>query len=194
MFLYRKSQFLPPEVCNTFIELFESSESKTEGVLYNSIEGNIPGGKKSTDLTFNPSYLEDNVWGPLLQPFIKALNVEKHNYFSRYEHALSNLDPFEISTYFNLQKYNPNEGFFAWHCERASIEFSNRVLVWMVYLNTITDRGETEFYYQHHFEPAEQGKLIIWPSDWTYLHRGVSSPTQTKYILTGWFTHVKPNQ
>jgi len=25
-----------------------------------------------------------------------------------------------------------------------------------------------------------------------YLHRGIPSSTQTKYILTGWFTHFNP--
>jgi hypothetical protein len=61
----------------------------------------------------------------------------------------------------------------------------------MIYLNTVKDRGETEFYYQHHFESAVEGKLVIWPSDWTHLHRGVPSPTETKYVLTGWFNHIK---
>jgi hypothetical protein len=63
----------------------------------------------------------------------------------------------------------------------------------MIYLNTITDKGETEFYYQHHSEPAVACKLIILPSDWTYLHRGVVSPSQTKYILTGWFNMLNKN-
>ena len=72
--------------------------------------------------------------------------------------------------------------------------YSDRVLVWMIYLNDVTDRGETEFYFQHHFERPEEGKLVIWPADWTYTHRGIASPTQTKYILTGWFTHYKEEQ
>jgi hypothetical protein len=63
----------------------------------------------------------------------------------------------------------------------------------MVYLNTLTDRGETEFFYQNHFEEPKEGKLVIWPSDWTHLHRGVPSLTQTKYILTGWCSHY-PNE
>ena len=46
-----------------------------------------------------------------------------------------------------------------------------------------------QFLYQHHFEEPKEGKLVIWPSDWTHLHRGIPSLTQTKYILTGWFTH-----
>jgi hypothetical protein len=99
------------------------------------------------------------------------------------------MDPIDLYTYFNIQKYEPNEGFYGWHCERAGVKHSDRLLVWMIYLNTVTDRGETEFFYQQHFEEPERGKLVIWPSDWTHLHRGVPSPTQTKYILTGWFTH-----
>jgi hypothetical protein len=107
---------------------------------------------------------------------------------------MSKMDPCEISPLFNMQKYEPTEGFFGWHCERATIKYSRRLLVWAIYLNTVTDRGETEFYYQHHFESAVEGKLIIWPSDWMYLHRGVPSPTQTKYILTGWFNQLdRPN-
>jgi hypothetical protein len=104
---------------------------------------------------------------------------------------MSKMDPIDLYTYFNMQKYEPNEGFFGWHCERAGIKHSDRLLVWMVYLNTLTDRGETEFFYQQHFERPERGKLVIWPSDWSHLHRGVPSPTETKYILTGWFTHIK---
>jgi hypothetical protein len=60
----------------------------------------------------------------------------------------------------------------------------------MVYLNTVNDGGHTEFYYQNHFEDPVQGKLVIWPSDWTHLHRGIVSETETKYILTGWFDHI----
>jgi hypothetical protein len=59
----------------------------------------------------------------------------------------------------------------------------------MVYLNTVDDQGGTQFYYQNHIEKPEQGKLLIWPSDWTHLHRGVASPTEKKYIFTGWYTH-----
>ncbi len=67
----------------------------------------------------------------------------------------------------------------------------NRLRPEMVKSNDMTDRGETEFLYQHHFEEPKQGKLVIWPSDWMYTHRGVSSPTQTKYILTGWFNMLE---
>jgi len=33
-----------------------------------------------------------------------------------------------------------------------------------------------------------KGLTLIWPADWTHHHRGVVSPTQEKYIITGWFS------
>ena len=34
---------------------------------------------------------------------------------------------------------------------------------------------------------AKKGLTLVWPSDWTFMHRGVPSPTQEKRIMTGWF-------
>ena len=38
------------------------------------------------------------------------------------------------------------------------------------------------------------GKILCWPCDWTHTHRGIVSPTETKYILTGWFSFVNPKK
>lgn len=193
MFLYSKEKAISSELCKAFIDTFETSDLKRPGFLYSAGEYSSAGGKKSTDITFNPSHLQHPHWGPVLSEFIPIIEKGQADYMDRHALAMSKLDPLSISSEFNIQKYDPEEGFFEWHCERASIEYGNRFLVWMVYLNTVTDRGETEFYYQHHFESAVEGKLVIWPSDWMYLHRGVPSPTQTKYILTGWFNQIPIN-
>jgi len=189
MFIYRKEGALSPELCNSFIESFEASDEKKPGVLYGPEGQSSTSGKKSTDLTFHPGYLEDKTWGPLLNQLVPIIENAQSFYVSRYFDAFQKLDPFRIDSHFNMQRYLPNEGFSGWHCERAGLKHSNRILVWMVYLNDVTDGGETEFFYQKHWEEPKQGKLLIWPSDWLYLHRGVSSPTQTKYVLTGWFVH-----
>ncbi len=189
MFIYRKEGALSPELCNSFIESFEASDEKKPGVLYGPEGQSSTSGKKSTDLTFHPGYLEDKTWGPLLNQLVPIIENAQSFYVNRYSDAFQKLDPFRIDSHFNMQRYLPNEGFSGWHCERAGLKHSNRILVWMVYLNDVTDGGETEFFYQKHWEESKQGKLLIWPSDWPYLHRGVSSPTQTKYVLTGWFVH-----
>tara|TARA_B110000858_G_scaffold197429_1_gene259014 strand:+ start:969 stop:1580 length:612 start_codon:yes stop_codon:yes gene_type:complete len=194
MFLYRKEDALSPQLCNSFIESFESSDEKQPGILYGPGGDSSDSGKKSTDITFHPGYLQHNIWGQLLKPLIPVVENALDDYLNRHLTAMGKMDAFGISPHFNMQRYLPGEGFSSWHCERAGLKHSNRVLVWMVYLNNLTDRGETEFLYQQHFEKPIQGKLVIWPSDWTYMHRGVSSPSQTKYILTGWFTHFHPLQ
>lgn len=188
MFLYRKEKALSSQLCKAFINTFEASDEKRPGVLYGPDGSSSADSKKSTDITFDPRYLQHPNWGPLLGDLVTILEKGQRDYIDRHSLAFSKLDPLQISPLFNMQRYQPGEGFHGWHCERASNKYSNRTLVWAIYLNTVTDRGETEFYYQHHFESAEEGKLVIWPSDWMYLHRGVPSPTQTKYILTGWFT------
>ena len=62
----------------------------------------------------------------------------------------------------------------------------NRVLAWMFYLNDVTDKGGTRFPQQNITLKARAGDLYIWPSYFTHSHHGVASPTQVKYIATGW--------
>ena len=37
---------------------------------------------------------------------------------------------------------------------------------------------------------AEEGKIVIWPAGWTHMHRGIASPTEHKWIITGWLNSV----
>ena len=190
-FIYTKNNALSANVCLNLIKAFEESDLKQPGVLYGPEGISSDSDKKSTDITFDPSFMNKEPWALMLEDVIVSVKNGVLDYLNRHSTAMSKMDPIDLYTYFNMQKYEPNEGFFGWHCERAGIKHSDRLLVWMVYLNTLTDRGETEFFYQQHFERPERGKLVIWPSDWSHLHRGVPSPTETKYILTGWFTHIK---
>ena len=61
-----------------------------------------------------------------------------------------------------------------------------RVLVFMTYLNDVPDGG-TMFKYQDLIVPAKKGLTLIWPTDFTHTHRGIPSPTQEKWIATGWY-------
>ena len=57
----------------------------------------------------------------------------------------------------------------------------------MLYLNTVNDKGGTEFPFQNKIFFAKKGRLIIWPAEFTHPHKGIISPTEEKYIVTGWF-------
>lgn len=190
MFLYTKPQALSSEICKNFIHAFEMSKDRQhKGTVYREdVEQNLKV-KDSSDITFTPLDLQDDIWGKLLLSAVHTIEKGIEDYIIRFQKGLTQVHPFNISHTFNMQRYNPSQAFHGYHCERGSLNTLDRILVWMIYLNNVIDGGETEFYYQHHFERPEEGKLVIWPSDWTYLHRGIPSPTQTKYILTGWFTH-----
>ena len=137
MFIFRKEKALSDSLCDSFIQTFESCPDhyKHRGVVSSDRKGihEDNGIKISTDITFNPTHIEDYFWGDLLKELINALEKSKEDYISRYHVAFGNIDPFQISPAFNMQKYEPGEAYYAYHCERAGIKHSNRILVWMVY-------------------------------------------------------------
>ena len=98
---------------------------------------------------------------------------------------LLNLNRWSMIKQYNLQKYNPNEGYYALHCEVCGLKTSNRILAWMFYLNTVKDGG-TYFDNYDLTMDAVEGRLVIWPAYWTHFHKGIVSKTETKYIATGW--------
>lgn len=85
----------------------------------------------------------------------------------------------------NIQFYKPFGGFKVWHYENSTVESSKRKLVYMLYLNNVKNGG-TEWKYQNFKTEAVKGNLVIWPTSFTHIHRGIISD-QEKYIATGWF-------
>jgi len=100
--------------------------------------------------------------------------------------------PWQVGTTMNIQKYEPGEGFFNWHCERTlpMQETVDRALVFMTYLNDVPNGG-TKFFHQNIVTPARKGLTLIWPVDWTHVHTGQISETSEKYIITGWVHYIR---
>ena len=191
-FIYRRENALSKSLCKSFIDTFElDTENQTKGVVRRGDKIGPYKGKTSTDISFTPNDLNRPRWKFLLTELINALELGKRDYTQYFYRGMEMLDPWEINHCFNMQRYLPGEGYSDYHCERAGLATYNRMGVWMIYLNDVYDRGWTEFYYQQHFEKAEAGKLVIWPTDFTHLHRGIISHTETKYVLTGWYSFVE---
>jgi hypothetical protein len=183
--LYSQPNVFSKELCEQFINSFEQSQLKKD------CDSRLDDGtihKKSTDIYFQNTiqsewYInEKELWFSLMEELNQILNKKLNEYYDLYP-ELNGLPPIETRK-FNMQKYNPGEGFARWHFENNN--GLQRILVWMIYLNDVDDGG-TEFKYQNHLEKAEQGKLLIWPAEWIFTHKGQISNTTTKYILTGWF-------
>ena len=94
-----------------------------------------------------------------------------------------------VNPIFNIQHYAPGEGFKRWHCDWTisdeATEPVHRVLAWILYCNDVDNAG-TEFHWQEHHEPAERGKLVIFPAGPSHIHRGRVNADDSKLIATGW--------
>ena len=121
-----------------------------------------------------------------------ALNKYTPLYRDTYP-TVDGIECWNVDDHYNIQKYDPGGGYPMSHCENAG---SNpeimRMMAWMIYLNTVTDKGGTYFSSYNKTIRAKEGRLVIWPAYFTHFHKGVVSKTQTKYIATGWynFTNV----
>jgi hypothetical protein len=179
------------EICDKLIATFNRSTEKIVGQT--SIDGKpaeSPQIKDSIDLS-----ITDYSRYPEIVEYIKCLDDSIKKYIEKYSFC-NWYSPWNIIESINIQHYKPGGGYKAWHTERTSSHpiNSSRHLVFMTYLNDVTDAGETEFYYQNLKIQPRKGLTVIWPADWTHTHRGIPSMTQEKYIITGWLNYVSSNQ
>lgn len=96
-------------------------------------------------------------------------------------------------THMKMQRTNPGGGYHMWHAEQGNGEHVSRVLVYMLYLNTLTpeEAGETEFLYQQRRISPIENTMVIWPATYTHVHRGNTVfGSNSKYIVTGWFHYT----
>jgi hypothetical protein len=183
-------------ICDDLIDFFHNSdygkEKQYKGHFYDD-DGETKyydlNKKKSTDLDLDPSLFLNPEY-PVIKNYIWELERICKLYGKDYPYSANKVDPWSILEDPKIQYYKPNEGYYIPHCERSGASYPSayRHLVFMTYLNTVTDQGGTEFLHQKKTTTAVKGKTVIWPADWTHVHRGVPSPTQEKYIATGWFS------
>ena len=175
-------------ICDDLIAHWKDSE-KFPGMKYSST-GVVSVDKEEKD-SLDVGISRDNnpeVANRYIQQLQQAVNsyIELFPFCNRY-------GPWSVVDKITIQYYPPGGGYKIWHCERGSSlqPMTTRHLVFMTYLNDVTDAGETEFFHQNLKITPKKGLTVIWPADWTYTHRGIPSMTQEKYIITGWFNYIE---
>lgn len=170
-------------LCNDIIYWFENHNNKYPGHVCNDNTRFVDESyKKSIDMTCDLTDL-------ISQRYEKEIQKVVDMYVKKYP-MCAETARWEIEN-FNIQKYELGGAYFNWHSERTGPGIvSNRHLAFMTYLNDVHDQGETEFLHQKIKIKPKKGLTLIWPADWTHYHRGVPSPTEIKYIVTGWFSFV----
>ncbi len=195
------------EICDEMVRRFESDDRKVSGI--SGIYGpnyTGPTSKISTDLGI--SLLEDwrdmdgrifDILSPYISKYVKMLKDQF------YYEELSHIKDLG----YQIQRTYPG-GYFDWHCDHdiqplvdqlirhddggALICSRERIATYILYLNDrleySNDDGTTEFKFgeEHKFIKAEKGKLLMFPANVLYPHRGVPLQNGVKYLMTGWVT------
>jgi hypothetical protein len=182
--------YIDPSICDAIIAEFNSSPKQ---------KGTVGFGEKTYVDVEIKSCLEVPLWNinNTIEGDYTFMHLQQcvEEYCKKYSFAVG-ITRWNILECPNIQYYPPNGGFYKWHCERNTYKHPavNRHLVFMTYLNDVTDDGETEFYYQQIKIKPEKGLTLIWPADWTFTHRGIPSSSQDKYIVTGWYNFTPDNE
>jgi|TARA_Y100000015_G_scaffold19413_1_gene18841 hypothetical protein len=190
-FIYQK-KLLSADECKSIITFFNSNKK----LHYSGITatGVNPNAKVSTDF---PGFFKDSdgkYENEVSELIASKLKIAVEEYKQKYP-ELDDIHSWSLLNGFNIQRYYPTEGYFAAHAENDGENATkNRVLVWMIYLNTLNFGGGTKFPYYKKTIKAEQGKVVLWPAYWTHLHHGVVHNFKTKYIATGWYSFDEINK
>lgn len=160
--------------CNYLISFFDNNEQL-------AVQGSVGNIEKLDDLEIPISIFSS--------PFLKKNILEAFDkYKTIFPLLQTNHNNWEVDDIAYLMRYEPKAHYSYIHCE--SDGSPNRILAWMLYLNTIKIGGGTEFIHQNTILIPQSGSLYIWPADWTYMHRGVPAPHERKYIITGWASNI----
>ena len=172
--------YIDHNTCDQLIDIHKTSKFQHQGAFGESQEKLRfdKGIKDSTDVPLSPDSIP--------QGYVDKLFMCAKMYMDKYRYC--DLGEFGLYENSQIQHYPPGGGYKEWHMEKGGVSWPivTRHLVFMTYLNDINDGGGTEFLYQGLTTKAEKGLTLIWPPEWTFTHRSQISPTQEKYIITGW--------
>lgn len=185
---------LSEKFCNIIIEQFEKSDKKTPGAV--GIPGRINEKiKKSTDLCLEDVKNDTPIWNDIDKVLSKKLTDAINQYQKHIIEKFPDHLPLEswagfldhmTDTGYQVQRTDPG-GFYIWHHDFSTHGDEARYLTFIWYLNTLEkdQGGNTEIIDDIKIRP-ETGKLIIFPSCWTTVHRGGVLKYGKKYLVTGW--------
>lgn len=181
--------YFSPDYCNALIEYHTWCSKNNKS--YGRSETNIV--KDDESINLNPMDIEEiNFTFPNIQGFIGEFNSKFWDEcYKDYRAKYSTLDQYDQHTIYTykIQKTLPGGGYHIWHCEDGSKQMMSRLGVYILYLNDVEEGGETEFLYYSKRIAPKQGRLLIFPPNYPWTHRGNPPLSGVKYIMTGWIEY-----
>lgn len=179
--------------CKSLMYKLEEAVKNGESYQGMSGDGGVNTYKKSTDyniLEHDKHKLMSDIVMNRFNHYLSNEYLENFPHIDEfYHHRLVN----DKSSYplLQIQKYDKGSGHYnAWHVEQEDLGTSNRLFVFILYLNDVEEGGETGFLFKEGDDffkvKPKTGTLIIHPASWPFIHKGYMPLSSDKYILTTW--------
>ena len=189
-FIGRFDNAFSPDFCQQAIEYFDRMEELGFGRSRQIIE-NVPAHLKDT-IAFNTSRAVSHgindigiIGVPAIQDHFLAVTWACYQIYQTRYSALQTQHPQGIYE-LKIQKTLIGGGFHVWHWEQEGRKDCSRLMNVQLFLNDVKEGGETEFLYLNKVERSEQGKLLIYPGNYTHTHRGNPPRSNSKYLINAW--------
>ena len=173
-----------PEFCAALIEKYEQDSRALPGLI---------GPERATDTEIRDSM---NIEMHLYPDWKKEVDELRAMVYSRLPEYIDDIhvgktksmwkDGYDMT--YTMMKYVPG-GHYSWHNDFNFDDQTGlggcRTVTWLFYLNDVEEGGETEFKWGRKIKP-ETGKLVLFPSCMTMVHRGNPVVSGSKYLVVGW--------
>ncbi len=192
--------FLDDEKCANLINLIENSNQKhfgfTADLLYsNKSLDELFIGKKTIDMDLNDFLVDTNTTD---KNILDKINKEKQsfiNFNNHIKYKLNNIARIFKNFYLwsgnnhetsdiTLTKYFKETGGYSYHNDYIFGNTKTRLMSFVIYLNNVYNGGETKFLHQNKKVKPLTGRLLIFPPTHNYIHIGLPSISNEKYIIT----------
>jgi len=183
--IYECDDVFPVDFCNRVIDKFEKSDLKFKGTTSIRFDNPI---KKSTDMRIHdePEWVEEEKY---FNDMIRKAMKKYENFILKMDvddRVKKNITEALMKTYIHppqIQRTEPGQ-FYHWHHDE-SVPPNWKMFTYIIYLNNVEkdSGGTTEFSCGKTVQP-KAGKIIFFPSTWTYFHRGKTLEKGVKYIAT----------
>lgn len=171
---------LTPELCSQIVELFEldSQRHHVEGDRY--VELDIF--KKSVNsIRWSPKNALLDRWKELTDQIVPVVNQLTADYRLRWD-ARGLLPNDYAMEGIRVKCYRPNVHEFRMHVDQANRDSACRFIACLFYLND--NSAGTEYPDLDLTIEAKAGRLVMFPPNWQYPHRGIMPKENTKYIMS----------
>lgn len=180
------NNFVSNEECEHFIDWFWKNEDiHQEGMVYNP---NYP----STSVNLDKK-IAIQAYPKREDPISDLITKIIFSGYSEYSKNYPCPNDSLCASSYSIRIYKKGIGKFDLHSDQSSGQNVSRLFAMILYLNTVDEGGETEFPEIDYKCSPEQGKLLIFPCNYLFKHKGNIPISNDKYIITSFINFCEVN-